>query len=82
MLIFGDLNLVGDGGESWSFTIISIGFLLLFERKYFLQVYLENCAYKTVDKRLIDYVYNHLFDSDPNYFLNFWWMDLINVIWI
>ena len=34
--------------EYKSFTVISIDFLLVYGKKYHLQVYLDNCAYKTV----------------------------------
>ena len=36
--------------ECESFTIISIDSLLVYENKYYLQVYLDNCGYKIVDK--------------------------------
>ena len=35
-----------DGIEYGSFTVISIDFLLVYEKKYYLQVYLDNFAYK------------------------------------
>ena len=35
-----------------SFTVISIGSLLVYENKYYLQVYLDNCAYKIVNKQM------------------------------
>ena len=44
-----------------SFTIISIDSLLFYENKYHLQIYLDNFAYKIVDKQMTD-----LFDSDNN----------------
>ena len=37
--------------KSESFTIISIDSSLIYESKYYLQVYLDNCAYKIVDKK-------------------------------
>ena len=37
--------------ESESFTVISIDLFLVYESKYYLQVYLDNCAYKIVDKK-------------------------------
>ena len=45
-----------------SFTIISINSLLLYEYKYYLQVYLDNCAYKVANTQLIDYLEENLFD--------------------
>ena len=51
---FRGLNVPEDGVECESFTIISIYFLIVYENKYYLQVYLDNCAYKTVEKQMID----------------------------
>ena len=42
-----------DGIEYESFTIISIHSLLVYE--YYLQVYLDNCAYKIVNSQMVDY---------------------------
>ena len=39
-----------DDIESESFIVISIDFLLVYENKYYLQVYLYSCAYKTANK--------------------------------
>ena len=47
-----------------SFTVISIYFLLVYKNKYYLQVYLDNCTYKIVDKQMIDYVGHNLFETD------------------
>ena len=52
--IFCDLNVLEDGVECEYFTIISINSLLVYENKYYLQVYLDGCAYKIVDKHMID----------------------------
>ena len=41
-----------------SFTVISIDSLLGYENKYYLQVYLDNCPYKIVNKRRTDYLEN------------------------
>ena len=41
--------------ECESFTVISIDFLLLYKNKYYLHIYLDNCAYKTVNKQMTDY---------------------------
>ena len=40
----------GDDIECESFTVISICSLLLFENRYYLQVYVDNCTYKIVNK--------------------------------
>ena len=51
---FCGLNVLRDGVEFESFTIICIDFLLVYENKYYLQVYLDKCAYFIVDKQMID----------------------------
>ena len=48
--------------ESESFTVTSVDLFLVYENKYYLQVYLDNCAYKIVDKKIIDYLDNNLFE--------------------
>ena len=53
------LNMSEDDIEWESFTVISLDSLLVYENKYYLQVYLENCAYKTIDKRMIDYLHEN-----------------------
>ena len=40
--------------------------LLVYEDKYFLQIYLHDCADKTVDKLVIVYLDDNLFESDEN----------------
>ena len=52
------------GVECVSFTIISIDSLLVYESKYYLQAYLNNCAYKIVNKEMVDYLDDNLFESD------------------
>ena len=57
--IFGDkvysnfhaLNVPEDNTECESFTVISIDSLLVYDEKYYLKVYLDNCAYKIVNKQ-------------------------------
>ena len=44
------LNVPKDDIECESFTVISIDSLLVYNEKYYLQVYLDNCAYKIVDR--------------------------------
>ena len=44
--------------------MISIYYLLIYENKYVLQVHLDNCVYKVIDKQMIDYLDEYLFDSD------------------
>ena len=60
---FLSLNVPEDDIECESFTVISIDFLLLFGNKYYLQVYLDNCAYKIVNKQMTDYLDESLFED-------------------
>ena len=59
-------NLSEDAVEFESFTIISIDSLLVYESKYYLQVYLDSCAYNIVGKQMIDYLQDNLFDTDES----------------
>ena len=52
-----------DDIECESFTIISIDSLLVCESKYYLQVYLDNCAYKSVNKQMTNYFDDNLFED-------------------
>ena len=63
---FCGLNVSEDSVECESFTIISIDSLLVYENKYNLQVYLDHCAYKIVDKQMTDYLHNNLFKIDKD----------------
>ena len=49
--------------ECESFTIISIDSLLVYENKYYLRAYLDNCDYKFVNKQITDYLDEHLFED-------------------
>ena len=49
---FRDLIVPEDVIEFESFTIISVDSLLVYDRKCYLQVYLDNCAYKIVNKQM------------------------------
>ena len=51
-----------DDVECESFTVIPIDSLLVYENKYFLQVYLDNCSYKIVKKQMIDYLDKNVFE--------------------
>ena len=55
-----------DSLEGESFTIISIDSLLVYENNYNLQVYLDHCAYKIVEKQMTDYLHNNLFKIDKD----------------
>ena len=50
---FRGLNVSEDDIECKSFTVISIDSLLVYHSKYYLQVYLDNCAYKNDNNVLI-----------------------------
>ena len=63
---FCGLNMPDDGIEYESFTVISIDSLLVYENKYYVQVYLENCAYKIIDKQMADYLNDNLFETDED----------------
>ena len=52
-----------DDIECKSFTVISIDSLLVYENKYYLQVYLDNCAYKIVNKQMTDYLDENFFED-------------------
>ena len=53
-----------DGLEFKYFTTISIDSLLVCENRYFLQVYLDDCAYKIVNTQIKNYLDGNLFKSD------------------
>ena len=42
------------------FTVIYVGSLLVYQNKYYLQVYLENCD-EIIDKQTTDYLDDNLF---------------------
>ena len=60
---FRGLNVPEDDIECESFTVSSIDYLVVYENKYYLQVYLENCAYKTANKQMTDYLDDNLFED-------------------
>ena len=60
------LNVPEDGVEYQSFIIFSVDYSLAYEKKYYLQVHLLNCAYKIVDNHMIDYLDINLFNSDED----------------
>ena len=66
---FLDLNVSENKVVCNSFTVISIDSLLLYDNSYYLQVYLDNCTYKTVGNQMIDYLDYDLFETDEDYFL-------------
>ena len=52
-----------DDIERESFTVISINSLLVYDEKYYVQVYLDNCVYKIVNKQMTDYLDENLFED-------------------
>ena len=52
---FRGLNMPENYIDFESFTVVSIDFLLVYENKYYLQVYCYNCDYKSIDKQMIYY---------------------------
>ena len=56
-------NMPEDDLKCKSFTVISNDSLLVNENKYYLQVYLDNCAYKIVKKQMTDYLDENLFED-------------------
>ena len=52
-----------DDIECESFTVISIDSLFVYESKYYLQVYLDNCPYKIVNKQMTDYLDDNFFEA-------------------
>ena len=60
---FCGLNVPEDDKECESFTVISIDSLLVYNNKYYLQVFLDDCAYKTVNKQMTDYLEENLFED-------------------
>ena len=51
-----NLNVPEDDIECEVFTVISIDSLLVYENKYYLQVYSDNCDYKVVNKQMTDFL--------------------------
>ena len=61
--IFRGLNAPEDDVECERFTVISIDSLLVYKNKYYLQVYLDNCAYKIANQEMTDYLDDNLFED-------------------
>ena len=61
---FCDLNMQENDTECESFTVISVGSLLVYDNKRYLQVHLDNCAYKIENKQMTDYVDKNLFEDE------------------
>ena len=52
-----------DDIECESFTAIHIDSLLVYKNKQYLQVCLDNCAYKIVNKQMTDYLDESMFED-------------------
>ena len=60
---FCGLNVPKGDIECEYFTVISIDSLLVYHQKYYLPVYLDNCAYKIVNKQMKDYLDEKFFED-------------------
>ena len=52
-----------EDAECESFTVIAFDTLFVYENKYYLQVYLDNFAYKIANKQMTDYRDENLFED-------------------
>ena len=52
--------------ECVSLTVISIDFSFVYDSTYYLQIYLDNCAYEIVDKQMADYINDNLFRANED----------------
>ena len=66
---FCGLNMPEDNIECEYFTVIFINSLLVYENKYYLQVYLGNCTHRIVDNKMIDYLSENANKTDEGLFL-------------
>ena len=57
------LNVLEDDIECEYFTVISIDSFLVYDKKYYMQVYLDNCAYEIVNKQMADYLDENLIED-------------------
>ena len=55
-----------NGLEFESFTVIYTDSLLVYDSKYYFQVYLDSCAYKTVNTQMNDFLDENLLMPDKN----------------
>ena len=58
---FCGLNVPEDDMECEYFTVSFIDSFLVYKNKYYLQVYLYNCAYKLTNKHIADYLDDNIF---------------------
>ena len=57
------LNVPEDDIECKYFIVISIVSLLVYNNKYYLQVCLDNCTYKIINKQVTDNLYQNVFED-------------------
>ena len=55
------------------FTKIDIDSLLIYENNHNLQMYLDNCVDKIIDKQMIDYTDKNISDSDYYYYYYYYY---------
>ena len=60
---FRGLNVPEDDRECDSITVISIDSLRVYDKKYYLQVCLDNCFYKIVNKQMTEYLDDNLLEN-------------------
>ena len=65
---FSDLNVAEDDIICKSFAVLSIDLMPIYKNKYYLQVYLDNCAYKIVNKQIPAYLDESLFEDYKCFF--------------
>ena len=70
------LNVPEDLIECKFVTVISIDSLLVYDNKYYLQVYLDNCTFKIVDKQKKDYVDDKMvYNSKECMIFHYWFLN-------
>ena len=52
--------------ECESFAVISVDSLFVYDKKFYLQIYLDNCASKFVNKQMTDYLDENLINNVIN----------------
>ena len=60
---FRGLNVLEDDIECESLTAISIDSLVVYNKKYYRQVYLDSCAFKILNKQMTDYLDENFFED-------------------
>ena len=61
---FRGLNVPEDDIEYESFIAISVDSLLVYESKYYQQIYLDNGVYEIAKEQITDYLDDNLFETD------------------